>query len=78
MIFYKVKALGDGSEGNPFRPDIPVNVAFVWSDSVCDTCGTYILATTVVEGLEIIADIPTACESRNLNVEDVEKWFVGD
>ncbi|RDW18053.1 hypothetical protein CWR48_10640 [Oceanobacillus arenosus] len=79
MKYYKVNMIGDGSEGNEFRPDIPEGAPFVWSDNRCPTCGTYIMASSdIVEGLEHITDLYQACESRGLDVDDVTKWFVGE
>lgn len=79
MFYYKVNMIGDGTELNPFRPDILESIPFVWSDNRCSTCGTYIMASNViVEGLEEITDLHSACIIRELNVEDVATWFVGD
>lgn len=78
MFYYLVKKIGDGTRKSPFRPDF--DGAYVWNpDHVCPTCNTYIICTSEkVEYLQEITDLEQACNARNLLMEDVSKWFVGD
>lgn len=79
MYYYIVERVGDGTRENPYRPNIPDGVDFVWSDTQCSTCQTYLLASNEnIDGLERISNLESACLSRNLVLSDVEKWFVGD
>lgn len=79
MQYYIVERIGDGTRGNPYRPNTPSGVDFVWSDNQCSTCETYLLASNVpISGITQITDLESACISRDLILGDVEKWFVGD
>ena len=79
MFFYIVERIGDGTRANPYRPNIPEGMSFVWSDNQCSTCETFLLASDVlIEGLTQVTDLNEASISRNLDLLDVEKWFAGD
>jgi len=77
MYYYLVEKMGDGTRENPFRPNYEGD--YVWSDSGCPNCSTYIIALpTETELLQPIVDLKTACYVRNISFNDVTAWFAGD
>lgn len=77
MFYYLVEKIGDGTEGNAFRPNY--DGAFVWNpDAICPQCNTYIIGLPYeTDILNPVSDIEVACNNRGLTVEEVETWFVG-
>jgi hypothetical protein len=78
MYYYLVEKIGDGTDGNRFRPNYQGD--YVWgAENICPSCGTYLIALPIETTLlQPITDLDTACNVRNLNINDVLKWFVGD
>lgn len=82
MNYYTVSMIGDGSEANPFRPDIPIGTSFAGSDS---TDGTFLIATITDLGTDTInrtkqlprQALEATANARGLLYNDVAKWFVG-
>jgi hypothetical protein len=77
VYYYVLPKIGDGTQDDPIRPDIPEGISFV--NHPCDD-GTCLTATAVqipnltpmsLEGLEY------ECEMRGLSFDEVLTWFVG-
>lgn len=82
--YLTVASLGDGSQADPYRPDLPDGVAFVGQrDS--DT-GTYLVAVPDVAtvpakagrtNLTTARARTTAYTAHGLKASDVDRWRVG-
>lgn len=81
MYYYTVNRIGDGTEDNPFRPDLPAGTSFVGQEQD----GEYLVA--------IIKELPeqagrkkqlprqaleATAKEKGLKYDDVVTWFVGD
>ena len=74
MFYYVVKTIGDGTEENSFRPNVPEGVSYV-----CNYVGnSYLVGTITALNETEITDLQTFCSSNNLIYEDISKWSVGD
>jgi hypothetical protein len=80
MYYYVVKAIGDGSDENPIRPNLPIGTSYVGISYK----GYYLVGLN--EDLPDTADrkkqvtmqqIENAAISRGYTLDDVNKWFVG-
>lgn len=76
MYFYIVNKIGDGTEGNPVRPNIADGISFAGGL----TSGNSFLICTQDEipTLPKILDLLTFCNENGFSYSDVMKWSVGD
>lgn len=81
MYYYTVNKIGDGSEQNPFKPDLPEGESFVGHEKD----GEYIIAVTrelpVKAGRNIQLPrqaLENAAKAKRLKYDNVTKWFVGE
>ncbi len=82
MYYYTVNKIGDGTEENPFRPDLPEGVSFVGN---IGSDGEYLVAVPVeiTETTTRKKQLPrqaleNACNKKGFPYDDVaNKWNVG-
>lgn len=76
MFYYTVNATGDGSELNPFRPDLPEGMAFVGQEKG----GEYLVAVKEeLPGREALMEtLESVAEEKDITYDDVTTWYVGD
>lgn len=74
MYFYLVEKIGDGTEENWFRPNVPNGVSYVCTD----VGNRFLVGTNDVLLETLVANLQSFCEDNGLNYSDVSKWFVGD
>jgi hypothetical protein len=81
MYYYTVNTIGDGTEDNPFRPDLPEGTSFVGN---VGSDGEYLVALPLElsETTKMKRQLPRqALENvsllKGLFYDDVAKWNVG-
>jgi hypothetical protein len=81
MYFYTVPKVGDGTELNPFRPDLPEGTPFVGNVGSDEE---YLIALPIelVETTKMKRQLPrqaleNACKAKGILYDDTQKWFVG-
>jgi hypothetical protein len=81
MYYYTVNKIGDGTELNPFRPDLPEGTPFVGN---IGSDGEYLvalpleLAETVLMKRQLPRQaLENACNAKGIKYDDTQKWFVG-
>jgi hypothetical protein len=80
MFYYLVKTIGDGSDENPIRPDLPIGISFVGITYK----GFYLVGlnvdlpdTATIKKQVTMQQIENAALSRGYTLADVMSWFVG-
>lgn len=81
MYYYTVPVIGDGSEDNPFRPDLPEGTSFVGN---IGSDGEYLVASPVdlADTTKRKKQLPrqaleATANAKGLKYDDVLMWFAG-
>lgn len=82
IIYYTVPATGDGTKGNPIRPNIPSGKSFVGNYD--PSTNTYLIAvkSTLPSQAGVQQQLPVqglqaTANTRGMLYSDVMKWFLG-
>lgn len=79
MRYFTTPGTGDGTTGNPFRPDVPAGTAYSGRPSDGHV-PRWFLATpadlSAVPGCIEVTDLAAEASARGLALADVQKWKV--